>query len=133
MFQKVFNDILSNLEYDNIPFEVVTENGKSVIRIDCGNKIGKIIFDDTEKREAGKMQRQDKENLIIIFQFMQHNDPNGDYWTYIEDIEAGEISLTETVTVLIRVLAQWKSDLHSRKNPLYAKMTTYQLVLAAMA
>ena len=64
---------------------------------------------------------------------MQHNDPNGDYWTYIEDIEAGKISLTETVTVLIRVLAQWKSDLHSRKNPLYAKMTTYQLVLAAMA
>lgn len=78
------------------------------------------------------MQRQDKENLITIFQFMQRNDPNGDYWTYIEDIEAGEISLTETVTVLIRVLAQWKSDLHSRKNPLYAKMTTYQLVLAAM-
>lgn len=79
------------------------------------------------------MQRQDKENLITIFQFMQHNDPNDDYWTYIEDIEAGEISLTETVTVLIRVLSQWKSDLHSRKNPLYAKMTTYQLVLAAMA
>lgn len=79
------------------------------------------------------MQRQDKENLITIFQFMQRNDPNGDYWTYIEDIEAGEISLTETVRVLIRVLAQWKSDLHSRKNPLYAKMTTYQLVLAAMA
>lgn len=79
------------------------------------------------------MQRQDKENLITIFQFMQRNDPNGDYWTYIEDIEAGKISLTETVTVLIRVLAQWKSDLHSRKNPLYAKMTTYQLVLAAMA
>ena len=52
MFQKVFNYILSNLEYDNIPFEVVTENGKSVIRIDCGNKIGKIIFDDTEKREV---------------------------------------------------------------------------------
>lgn len=79
------------------------------------------------------MQRQDKENLITIFQFMQRNDPNGDYWTYQMDIEAGEISLTETVTVLIRVLAQWKSDLHSRKNPLYAKMTTYQLVLAAMA
>ena len=52
MFQKVFNDILSNLEYDNIPFVFLSENGKSVIRIDCGNKIGKIIFDDTEKREA---------------------------------------------------------------------------------
>lgn len=79
------------------------------------------------------MQKQDKENLITIFQFMQRNDPNGDYWTYIEDLEAGKISLTETVTTLIRVLAQWKVDLHSRKNPLYAKMTTYQLVLAAMA
>lgn len=52
MFQKVFNDILSNLEYENIPFEVMTENGKSVIHIDCGDKIGKIIFDDTAKREA---------------------------------------------------------------------------------
>lgn len=51
MFQKVFNDILSNLEYENIPFEVVTENGKSVIRIDCEDKIGKIIFDDTAKRQ----------------------------------------------------------------------------------
>lgn len=79
------------------------------------------------------MQKQDRENLITIFQFMQHNDPNGDYWSYIEDLEAGKISLTETVTTLIRVLAQWKVDLHSRKNHLYAKMTTYQLVLAAMA
>lgn len=46
MFQEVFNNILSNLEYDNIPYEVVTENGKSTIRISCENgKIGKIIFD----------------------------------------------------------------------------------------
>lgn len=51
MFQKIFNDILSSLEYENIPFEVVTEKGKSVIRISCGNKIGKIIFDDMEKQE----------------------------------------------------------------------------------
>lgn len=79
------------------------------------------------------MQRQDKENLITIFQFMQHNDPNGDYWTYIEDIEAGEISLTEIVTVLIKILAQWKSDLHSRKSPQYTTMSKFQLVLAAMA
>lgn len=79
------------------------------------------------------MQRQDKENLITIFQFMQRNDPNGDYYSYIEDIEAGEISLTETVSVLIKILAQWKSDLHSRKNPQYTTMSKFQLVLAAMA
>lgn len=78
------------------------------------------------------MQRQDKENLITIFQFMQRNDPNGDYYSYIEDIEAGEISLTETVSVLIKILAQWKSDLHSRKNPQYTTMSKFQLVLAAM-
>lgn len=29
MFQKVFNDILSNLEYNNIPYELVTEYGKN--------------------------------------------------------------------------------------------------------
>ena len=52
MFQKVFNDILSNLEYENIPFEVVTENGKSVIRIDCEDKIGKISLDETLKGEG---------------------------------------------------------------------------------
>lgn len=79
------------------------------------------------------MQRQDKENLTTIFQFMQRNDPNGDYWSYIDDIEAGEISLTETATTLIRVLAQWKIDLHNRKSPVYEKMTMFQLVLAAMA
>lgn len=79
------------------------------------------------------MQKQDKENLIAIFQFMQRNDPNGDYYSYIEDIEAGKISLTETAAVLIKVLSRWKSDLHSRKNPKYATMTAFQIVLAAMA
>lgn len=78
------------------------------------------------------MQKQDKENLITIFEFMQHNDPNGDYWSYIDDIEAGEISLTETVTTLIKVLEQWKIDLNYRKNLIYRKMTKFQLVLAAM-
>lgn len=39
------------------------------------------------------MQKQDRENLITIFQFMQHNDPNGDYWSYIEDLEAGKNQL----------------------------------------
>ena len=50
MFQEVFNNILSNLEYDNINYDVVTECGKTVIKIKCENgKIGKIIFDDTEE------------------------------------------------------------------------------------
>lgn len=51
MFQKVFNDILSNLEYDNIPYELVTECGKTVIRINCENsKVEKIVFDDMEEK-----------------------------------------------------------------------------------
>ena len=52
MFQEVFNNILSNLEYDNINYDVVTECGKTVIKIKCENgKIGKIIFDDTEEND----------------------------------------------------------------------------------
>lgn len=56
MFQEVFNNILSNLEYDNINYDVVTECGKTVIKIKCENgKIGKIIFDDTEENvEVGQ-------------------------------------------------------------------------------
>lgn len=51
MFQEIFNDILSNLEYDNIPYELNSEHGKTIIKIKLENgKIGKIIFDDTEEK-----------------------------------------------------------------------------------
>lgn len=49
MFQQVFNEILSRLEYDNIPYTVVSENGKTVIHIDCKDYIGKISFDQEPK------------------------------------------------------------------------------------
>lgn len=88
---------------------------------------------EKSEQEAANVYRQDRENLLTIFQFIQRIDPNGDYYSYIEDIEAGEISLTETAAALIKVLSQWKSDLHSRKNPQYTTMSKFQLVLAAMA
>lgn len=87
---------------------------------------------EKSEQEAADVRTQDKTNLITIFQFMERNDPNGDYYSYIEDIEAGKISLTETAAVLIKILSRWKSDLHSRKNPKYATMTAFQIILAAM-
>lgn len=43
--QEVFNDILSNLEYDNIDFDVVSEDGKTVVSIHCSDGNMKLIVD----------------------------------------------------------------------------------------
>lgn len=43
--QEVFNDILSNLEYNNINYEVISDGGKSVVKIDCSDGIMKLTVD----------------------------------------------------------------------------------------
>ena len=50
--QEVFNDILSNLEYDNIHYGVITEGGKTVVRILCNDGIMKLTV-DTEEENNG--------------------------------------------------------------------------------
>lgn len=47
--QEVFNNILSNLEYDNIHYGVMTEDGKTVVRILCNNGIMKLTVDTEEE------------------------------------------------------------------------------------
>lgn len=47
--QEVFNDILSNLEYSNIDYEVISEGGKTVVKIDCNNGIMKLTVDTAGK------------------------------------------------------------------------------------
>lgn len=79
-----------------------------------------------------KLRTADREQLIKIFQFMQRNDPNGDYMSYLDDIEAGEIEFKEVALSLIQVLRQWKIDLHIRTSPLKATLNTYELILVSM-
>lgn len=43
--QEVFNNILSNLEYDNIKYDIVSEGGKTVVYIHCANGIMKLTVD----------------------------------------------------------------------------------------
>lgn len=43
--QEVFNNILSNLEYDNINYDVVSEGGKTVVYIHCTNGTMKLTVD----------------------------------------------------------------------------------------
>lgn len=43
--QEIFNDILSNLEYNNVDYEVISEDGKTVVRIVCDNGIMKLTVD----------------------------------------------------------------------------------------
>lgn len=46
--QEVFNNILSNLEYDNINYNVVSEGGKTVIYINCNDGEMKLTVDMEE-------------------------------------------------------------------------------------
>lgn len=43
--QEVFNDILSNLKYNNIDYEVISEGGRTAVKIDCNNGIMKLTVD----------------------------------------------------------------------------------------
>lgn len=47
--QEVFNNILSNLEYDDIQYKVISECGKTVIQVKCSDGITKLIVDTEEK------------------------------------------------------------------------------------
>lgn len=40
--QEIFNEILSSLEYDNIPYEMATEDGKIVVRVTGKDGIMKL-------------------------------------------------------------------------------------------
>lgn len=47
MFQDVFNNFLSNLEYDDVSYKVVSENGNTVVFIKNKNSVvGKVTFED---------------------------------------------------------------------------------------
>lgn len=47
MFQDLFNNFLSNLEYDNVSYKVASENGNTVVFIKNKNSmVGKVTFED---------------------------------------------------------------------------------------
>lgn len=43
--QEVFNNIISNLEYDNINYDIVSESGKTVVYVHCTNGTMKLTVD----------------------------------------------------------------------------------------
>lgn len=45
MFQDLFNNFLSNLEYDNVSYKVASENGNTVVFIK-NSMVGKVTFED---------------------------------------------------------------------------------------
>ena len=44
--QEVFNNILSDLEYDNISYDIVSEGGKTVAYIHCSDVKMKLTIGD---------------------------------------------------------------------------------------
>ena len=47
MFEELLANFLSALEYENIPYEMITKNGKPVILVKGKDgDIGKVMFED---------------------------------------------------------------------------------------
>lgn len=78
------------------------------------------------------LDRETKRQLEGVLTFMQRNDPNGDYITYLEDIEAGSVDFEEAVLSLIGIIRQWKKDLCNSRDPKHKGLEKQQLVLAGM-
>ncbi len=47
--QQIFNNIISNLEYDNIDYDIIPECGKTVVNIKGKDGIMKLTVDFVEK------------------------------------------------------------------------------------
>lgn len=75
------------------------------------------------------LTRKQLESVLI---YMERLDPNGDYITYIDDIEAGLIDFREAVVNLIQICQRWKKDIASRYDPKYKGISRQQTILAAL-
>ena len=77
------------------------------------------------------MTENDKRTLQTVLRIMQENDRNGEYYSYLEDIETGALQFEEVVIVLLSILKQWHVDLGKRDKK-QKLITKCELQLAAM-
>lgn len=57
----------------------------------------------------------DMNTIRKVLDFMQHQDKNGDYMSYFEDLKAGEMSKSEVILSLLPILRRWYNDMDSPK------------------
>ena len=70
--------------------------------------------------------------LKSIIEWMQHQDNNGNYYSIIEELEEGIITLNEIIPALINILSQWRKDLYKTNRQKYNSMIKMEIELAAM-
>lgn len=78
------------------------------------------------------IDNQTKQQLAHVFDFMLRIDPNGEYYGYFEDLEAGTATLYEVVMSLTRILYQWKRDINNVNDPMSRGISKQQIILSTM-
>lgn len=78
------------------------------------------------------MTEKEKRTLQAVLTAMERNDPNGDYYLYMEDVESGNMTLTECALILINIIKQWREDLNNWRDPKQKALAKYELQLVAM-
>jgi hypothetical protein len=72
------------------------------------------------------MDQQQRKTLVKLFDYMQRNDPNGDYHSYLTDIDNGKMTVNEVVTAVFPVLQQWRRDLGDWNDPTQKTLVKFQ-------
>lgn len=78
------------------------------------------------------MTENDKRTLQNVLRIMEENDPNGDYMTYLDDIENGALQLAEVVTTLLAIIKQWRIDLNAWRDPKQSGLRKLENSLASL-
>lgn len=55
--------------------------------------------------------------LRRVLEFMQRNDNNGEYYTYLDDFQAGAMSINDIINDILPILQRWRNDIGFSKAP----------------
>ena len=78
------------------------------------------------------MDNVTRTQLENVLYYMERLDPNGDYISFMEDLDAGKMELKEVVLILMRIMYQWKKDVNAPNSAVSKGLTKQQNILAAM-
>lgn len=78
------------------------------------------------------IDKQTQWQLESVLTFMQRNDPQGDYMSYLDDIQCGKMTFQEVVLILMAIIKRWKKDLNNPHDPRHKDFGKQHFILAGM-
>lgn len=74
-----------------------------------------------------KLSKSERQIFKRTVDFMQRVDPNGIYYTILEDLE--RVNPEELIVEILEILRRWKEDIHCPLNTKYRAISALELEL----